>query len=90
MTNALIMLNLLKKITLTNFLPSKLCTTYSYAQIKFEKNEWCHKESHKKNNLSTDFNSVWWKCCMMFACQFDNNLFTLLLFDGNGHSNSKK
>jgi hypothetical protein len=26
---------------------------------------------------------------MMFACQFDNNLFALLLFDGIYHSNSK-
>jgi hypothetical protein len=25
--------------TLTHFLPSKLCTTYSYAQVKFAKNE---------------------------------------------------
>jgi hypothetical protein len=22
------------------------------------------------------------KCCMMFVCQFDNNLFALLLFEG--------
>jgi hypothetical protein len=34
---------------LTHFLPSKLCTTYSYAQVKFEKNEWCRtKKNHKK------------------------------------------
>jgi hypothetical protein len=34
---------------LTHFLPSKLRTTYSYAQVKFEKNEWCHqKKNHKK------------------------------------------
>jgi hypothetical protein len=26
---------------------------------------------------------------MMFACQFDNNLFPLLLFEGSCHSNSK-
>jgi hypothetical protein len=29
---------------LTHFLPSKLCTTYSYAQVKFEKNELCHTQ----------------------------------------------
>jgi hypothetical protein len=33
---------------LTHFLPSKLRRTYSYAQVKFEKNEWCHKKNHKK------------------------------------------
>jgi hypothetical protein len=26
---------------------------------------------------------------MMFACQFDNNLIALLLFEGTCHSNSK-
>jgi hypothetical protein len=26
---------------------------------------------------------------MMLACQFDNNLFALLLFEGNCHSNGK-
>jgi hypothetical protein len=26
---------------------------------------------------------------MMFACQFDNNLFALVLFEGIRHSNSK-
>jgi hypothetical protein len=26
--------------------PVNLCTTYSYAQVKFEKNEWCHKKNH--------------------------------------------
>jgi hypothetical protein len=29
---------------LTNILPSKLRTTYSCAQVKFEKNEWRHKK----------------------------------------------
>jgi hypothetical protein len=38
----------LEKNVLTHFLPSKLCTTYSYAQVKFKKNEWCHKKNHKK------------------------------------------
>jgi hypothetical protein len=61
---------------------------YSYAQVKFAKNEWCQKKN-QKNNLCTDFNSVWWKCCMMFACLFDDNLFALLLFEGICHSNSK-
>jgi hypothetical protein len=42
-----------------------------------------------KNNVCTDFNSVWWKYCMMFACQFDNNMFAMLLFEGICHSNSK-
>jgi hypothetical protein len=46
------------------------------------------KKSLKKK-LCTDFNFVWWKCCMMFACQFDNNLFAMLLFEGILHSNSK-
>jgi hypothetical protein len=32
---------------LTHLLPNKLCATYSYAQIKFEKNWWCHQK--KKN-----------------------------------------
>jgi hypothetical protein len=33
----------------THFLPSKLRTTCSYAQVKLEKNEWCHKKkNHKK------------------------------------------
>jgi hypothetical protein len=45
------------------------------------------KKNHKKI-LCTDFNSVWWKC-MMFACQFDNNSFALLFFEGVCHSNSK-
>jgi hypothetical protein len=35
-------------IHLTHFLPSKLSTAYSYAQVKFEKNEWCHKKIIKK------------------------------------------
>jgi hypothetical protein len=43
----------------------------------------------KQKKLSTNFNSVRWQCCMMFACQFDNNLFALLLFEGICHSNSK-
>jgi hypothetical protein len=40
--------------SLTHFLPSKLCTTYSYAlvEVKFEKNEWCHKKLFKKNYAS--------------------------------------
>jgi hypothetical protein len=33
---------------LTHFLPRKLRTTYSYAQVKFEKNEWWHKKNHKQ------------------------------------------
>jgi hypothetical protein len=37
---------LISYIYLTHFLPIKLCTTYSYAQVKFEKNEWCHKKNH--------------------------------------------
>jgi hypothetical protein len=43
----------------------------------------------KNNNVCTDFNSVWWKCCMMFAYQFDNNLFALLLCEGFCNSKSK-
>jgi hypothetical protein len=46
------------------------------------------KEIIKK--LCTNFNSVWWKCCMIFACHFDKNLFALLLFKGICHSNNKK
>jgi hypothetical protein len=42
-----------------------------------------------KNHLCTDFNSVRWKCCMMLACQCDDNLFALLLFEVMCHSNSK-
>jgi hypothetical protein len=42
-----------------------------------------------KNNVCADFISDWWKCCMMFACQFDNNLFALPLSEGICHSNSK-
>jgi hypothetical protein len=43
-------INLVSTISvfLPHFLPSKLCTTYSYAQVKFEKNEWCHTK--KKNH----------------------------------------
>jgi hypothetical protein len=33
------------RLPLTHFLPSKLPTTYSFAQVKFEKNEWCQKKS---------------------------------------------
>jgi hypothetical protein len=33
-----------KQVALTHFLPSILCTTYSYAQVKLEKNEWCHEK----------------------------------------------
>jgi hypothetical protein len=32
------------EMALTHFLPSKSHTTYSYAQVKFEKNEWCHQK----------------------------------------------
>jgi hypothetical protein len=32
------------------------------------------KNNLEKNNLCTDFISVWWKCCIMFACQFDKKL----------------
>jgi hypothetical protein len=47
------------------------------------------KKKKNKNNVCTNFNSGWWKCFMMFACQFDNNLFALLLFEGICRSNSK-
>jgi hypothetical protein len=46
------------------------------------------KKNIEKNDLCTDFNSVWWKCCM-FACHFHKNLFALLLFEGICHSNSQ-
>jgi hypothetical protein len=42
-------------------------------------------KNHKKIIHAPGFNSVWWKCCMIFACQFDNNLFALLLFEGISH-----
>jgi hypothetical protein len=60
----------------------------TYAQVKFEKNK-CYQKNHNKINSFTDLNSVWWKCYIMFACQFDNNLSALLLFEGFCHSYSK-
>jgi hypothetical protein len=47
------------------------------------------KKSLKTEDYALILNSVWWKCCMMFACQFDNNLFALILCEGICHSNSK-
>jgi hypothetical protein len=34
------------------------------------------------NNVSVNFSSVWWKCCMMFACQFDNNFLRCFCLKG--------
>jgi hypothetical protein len=51
--------------------PSKICEKIVVSQKQII-----------KNNVCTDFNSFWWKCCLMFACQFDNNMFALLLFEG--------
>jgi hypothetical protein len=72
---------------LTHFLPSKLCATYSYAQVKFEKNEWCHKKKKSYKIIYAPILFVWWNCTM-FACQLDNNLFALPLFEGICHGNS--
>jgi hypothetical protein len=36
----------------------------------------------QKYDLCTNFNSVWWKWCVMFACHFDKNLFALLCLKG--------
>jgi hypothetical protein len=39
--------------SLTHFLPSKLRTTYSCAQVKFEKNEWCQQKTNHKQIIHT-------------------------------------
>jgi hypothetical protein len=55
-----------------------------------KKYEWCHTQ--KKTTLKIMYAPiliVWWNCCMMFACHFDNSLFALLLFEGICHKNSK-
>jgi hypothetical protein len=59
--------------TLSLYSPSKIWEKWVVSQ-----------KSHKRiiQYLCTYFNSVWWKCCMMFACQFDKNLIALLLFEG--------
>jgi hypothetical protein len=54
-----------KLTTLTHFLPNKLCTTYSYAQVKFDKIAWCHKKqqnththTHKTTNKQTNKQTI--------------------------------